>query len=79
LSIIGSFVTQSIMPPVALQPNARHGLLILEVSRSTQRCITVGRTHLDEWSARRTDLYLTTHIHNRETSMPPASGRRPTS
>ena len=37
----------------------------------TQRRITVGRTPLDEWSARRTDLYLTTHsTHNRQTSMP---------
>ena len=27
----------------------------------TQRCTTVGRTPLDEWSARRRDLYLTTH------------------
>jgi hypothetical protein len=26
----------------------------------TQRCITVGRTLLDEWSVRRRDLYLTT-------------------
>ena len=33
---------------------------------------TVGRTPLDEWSARRRDLYLTTHnTHNRQTSMPP--------
>ena len=38
----------------------------------TQRRITVGRTPLDEWSARRRDLYLTTHnTHNRQTSMPP--------
>jgi len=37
----------------------------------TQRRITVGRTPLDEWSARRRDLYLTTHnAHNRQTSMP---------
>ena len=37
----------------------------------TQRRITVGRTPLDESSARRRDLYLTTHnIHNRQTSMP---------
>jgi hypothetical protein len=37
----------------------------------TQRCTTVGRTPLDEWSARRRDLYLTTHnTHNRRTSMP---------
>ena len=27
----------------------------------TQRRVTVGRTPLDEWSARRRDLYLTTH------------------
>ena len=27
----------------------------------TQRCTTVGRTPLDEWSAYRRDLYLTTH------------------
>jgi len=37
----------------------------------TQRHITVGRTPLDEWSARRRDLYLTTHnTRNRQTSMP---------
>ena len=43
-----------------------------------QRRITVGRTPLDEWSARRRDLYLTTHnTHNRRTSMPPV-GFEPT-
>jgi len=32
----------------------------------TQRCATVGRTPLDEWSAQRRDLYLTIHnTHNR--------------
>ena len=37
----------------------------------TLRHNTVGRTHLDEWSARRTDLYLTIHnTHNRQTSIP---------
>jgi hypothetical protein len=37
----------------------------------TQRRITVCRTPLDEWSARRRDLYLTTHnTHNRQTSVP---------
>ena len=37
----------------------------------TQRLITVGRTPLDEWSARRRDLFLTTHnTHNRQISMP---------
>ena len=37
----------------------------------TQRRSTVRRTPLDEWSARRRDLYLTTHdTHNRQISMP---------
>jgi hypothetical protein len=51
----------------------------------TQRRTTVGRTPLDEWSARRRDLYLTAHkIHNRQTSIPPlefeptiSAGERP--
>jgi len=38
----------------------------------TQRRTTFGRTPLDEWSARRRDLYMTTHnTHTRQTSMPP--------
>ena len=51
----------------------------------TQRRSTVGRTPLDERSARRRDLYLTTHdTHNRQISMPPvgfepkiSTGERP--
>ena len=36
------------------------------------RRTTFGRTPLDEWSARRRDLYPTIHnTHNRQTSMPP--------
>jgi len=58
---------------------------ILRFLYHTQRCITVGRTPLDEWSARRRDLYMTTHnTHNRQTSMPPvefeptiSAGERP--
>jgi hypothetical protein len=39
----------------------------------TQRHTTVGRTPLDEGSARRRDLYLTAHnTYNRQTSMPSA-------
>ena len=37
----------------------------------TQRRTTVGRTPLDEWSARRGDLCLTRNTHNRQISMPP--------
>jgi hypothetical protein len=51
----------------------------------TQRRTTFGRTPLDERSARRRDLYLTTHdTHNRQISMPPvgfkhtiSAGERP--
>ena len=44
----------------------------------TQRRTTVGRIPLDEGSASRRDLYLTTHdTHNRQISMPPV-GFEPT-
>ena len=47
-------------------------LLIIKASRSHPKQTTVGRTPPDERSARRRDLYLTTHnTHNRQTSMPP--------
>jgi hypothetical protein len=40
----------------------------------TFRLTTLERTPLDDWSARRRDLYLTTHnTHKRKTSMPPAA------
>jgi len=42
----------------------------------TQRRITVGRTPLEEKSARRRDLYLTTpNTHNRQTFVPPVGIR----
>ena len=49
-------------------------LMFLDHTRRTM----VGRTPLDEWSARRRDLYLTTHdTHNKQISMPPV-GFEPT-
>ena len=51
---------------------------ILTFLDHTQRRITVGRTPLDKWSARRRDLYLTTHnTHNRRISTSPV-GFEPT-
>ena len=41
----------------------------------TRRCTTVGRTPLDEWSARRRDLYLTTR-HSQQTSIHAPGGIR---
>jgi len=44
----------------------------------TQRRSAVGRTPLDEWSARRKELYLTTqNNHNRQASISPV-GFEPT-
>ena len=45
---------------------------------NTQQRTKIGRSPLDEWLARRRDLYLTTHnTHNRQTPMPPV-GFEPT-
>ena len=50
----------------------------LRILDHTQRRTTVGRTPLDEWSARRRDLYLTAHnTHARQISMLPV-GLEPT-
>ena len=48
------FLSLSLCLSLAQQPNA-------EVSRSHAMTHTVGRTPLDEGSAHRRDLYLTTH------------------
>ena len=37
----------------------------------TQRCTTVGKTPLNEWSVRRRDLYLTTHNNHNKHPCPP--------
>ena len=51
-----------------LPPHSR-GMCFLD---HTQRHTTVGRTPLDEWSATRRDIYLTTYnTLNRQTSTPP--------
>ena len=63
----------TVSSPLVQQPNAGQGHLIREVSRSTTMTDTLGRTPLDDWSARRKDLCLTTHnTHKRQISMPPA-------
>jgi hypothetical protein len=69
---------------LAIQPSAGYGLLWLcSPARAmassftrfldhTQRRATFVRNPLDERSAHRRDLYLTTHnTHNRQSSMPP--------
>jgi hypothetical protein len=59
-------------------PPVGQGLLIIADSRSHSTHNTTGRNPKGEWSARRTDLYMTTHnSHKRQTSTPPA-GFEPT-
>jgi len=67
--------------PAALQASCFLFFWRCNLTRTTASCFVrfldhtewrtrVSRTPLDEWSARRRDLYLTTHnIHNRQTSM----------
>jgi len=58
---------------VCVSEQSYHGLgrLTVEVSTS-HRHITLGRTPLNEWSARRRVLCLTTLMYKRQTSMSPA-------
>jgi len=57
---------------MALQPPVGQSLLIIEDSLSLSvRHTPLGMTPLDQWSARRRDLYLTKHnTHKRMTSIP---------
>jgi hypothetical protein len=58
---------------LAQQPQGASSSSFTTFLDHTQRRTTVGRTYLDKWSARRRDLYLTTHnTHNTQTSMSPA-------
>jgi len=59
---------------MAKQSAVGQGLLIIKDPRSHSVIhIKLGRTPLDEWSARRRDLFLTTHdTHKTQTSMTPA-------
>ena len=58
---------------ITQQPLLGQGSSLSRPHEHTLRHTTVGRTPLDEWSARRRDLYLTTHnTRNRQTLMPPA-------
>ena len=54
------FLAFSFPAILSQQPYGEQGRLIIEVSRSHSDT-TVGRTPLDEGSARRRDLYLTVH------------------
>ena len=59
--------------PMALQPFFGPGPPHYRGFAFTFRHATLGRIPLEEWSARRRDLYLTTHnTHKRQTSMPAA-------
>jgi len=77
-----SVMRNTSLPQISIRSKALSCLLLASHSHPT-----LGRTPLDEWSARRRDLYLTTHeTHKTQTSMSSArsnpqfqqaSGRRP--
>ena len=72
------YSTQFVCLFLVQQPPVGRGPSFTRFLDHTKRRTTVGRTPLDEWSARRRDLYLTTHnTHNRQTSMFP-TGFEPT-
>ena len=66
-------------------PNAGHALTramapsFTRFLNHSQRRATVGRTPLDEWSARRRDLYLTTHSNHKNTHQCPRWDSNPQS
>jgi len=63
---------------MALQPIVDSASSLSRLQYHTQLHTTLGRTPLDEWSARRRDLHLTTHTtHKRKTSISPV-GFEPT-
>jgi len=53
-------------------PIPGHGLLLRGFTITPIGHTTLCRTALDEWSAPLRDLYLITHNHKRQASMPPA-------
>jgi len=60
-------------PPCGASARCRAVISIYRGFAITLRHATLGRNPPDECSARRRDLYLTTHnTHKRQTSMPPA-------
>ena len=69
-------VVLMLFPPPPLwrySPTRARAALLLMFLDHTRWHTTVGRTALDEGSARRRQLYLTTHnTYKRQTSMPPA-------
>ena len=71
-----SQIANTVCPFLARQPPVGQGLLITRFLDHAQRRTTVGRTPLDEWSARRRDLYLTTHNTQQQTDIHAPGGIR---
>jgi hypothetical protein len=72
VAVYWSFFSMGATAPSGPGPPHYRGFTI------TLRHVTLGRTPLGEWSARRSDLYLSTHnTHKRHTSRTPA-GFEPT-
>jgi len=85
---ITAYITWCIYPPPGATAPSGPGPPHYQGFTITLRHTTLGRTPLDEWSAQRRHLYMTTHsTHNRQPFMPrqdsdrqyqESRGRRPT-
>jgi len=67
------FISDSPLPPPHSGAKAS---LFTRFLDHTQRRITVGRNPLGDWSARRRDLYVTTHCTHTQTSIRASGGIR---
>jgi hypothetical protein len=74
ITISVGFKLQNFLPlPLGRQPPSRIGPHHCRDFTIILRHTTLGRTSVDEWSARRRVVYLVTHnAHRRKISMPPA-------
>jgi len=80
ISFFPSFLVWPLLPNFKCRVLLPHLITFKETHAraSTHTHITLNRKPLDEWSARRRDLYLTTHnIHKEHTSTPPAEFETP--
>jgi hypothetical protein len=75
VSVVNTKISGAILFIIVRQPPVGKCLLFIEDSWSLRRP-TLGRTPLDEWSARRSDLYLTKKQHLQDSNIRAPGGIR---
>jgi len=77
MSVKDRFSVLCIFSPMAQKSLLGQGLLINEDSQSHSRHTTLGGIPPDKWSARRRELYLTTHNAPKWQTVKPPAGYEP--